>query len=159
MEHDILEIENHIRQIQEKLWCGREYRYGKASIMIGACFSRNAEKANVGVAEMPTLRQLAEIMYKSLYDESQYLNEHKIQAVTGSGILKLANEYEAAFTRTGLDDLIIKSLDDNSYNPGKIHKLLLTLPWSDIFTTNYDTLLERTNIFVPERRYEVVHTK
>src|SRR5207249_2970550 len=34
--------------------------------------------------------------------------------------------------------------------------LLLELPWADVFTTNYDTLLERTE--VPGRNYQIVST-
>ena len=30
------------------------------------------------------------------------------------------------------------------YIPGDLHKKLLSLNWRDVFTTNYDTLLERT---------------
>lgn len=28
--------------------------------------------------------------------------------------------------------------------PGELHKQLLKFPWIDVFTTNYDTLLEQT---------------
>lgn len=34
--------------------------------------------------------------------------------------------------------------------------LLMALPWADVFTTSYDTLLERASRKVIERRYEVL---
>ena len=34
-------------------------------------------------------------------------------------------------------------MEDEAYQPGKVHDLLMSLPWTDVFTTNYDTLLER----------------
>lgn len=40
-----------------------------------------------------------------------------------------------------------------------MHKELLALPWRDVFTTNYDRLLERTCILIPERPYELVLTR
>ena len=35
----------------------------------------------------------------------------------------------------------------------------IKLPWRDVFTTNWDTLLERARLSVPERPYSVVHSK
>jgi hypothetical protein len=52
-------------------------------------------------------------------------------------------------------DLLISTLNpDADHQPGRLHKLLLELPWADVFTTNYDTLLERTD--VPGRTYQPV---
>ena len=52
--------------------------------------------------------------------------------------------------------MIRKRIPDTDHQPGKLHNLLLQLPWRDIFTTNYDTLLERTE--VPGRVYQPVAT-
>ena len=41
-------------------------------------------------------------------------------------------------------------------NPRHSTKPLLDLPWSDVFTTNYDTLLERARRSVISQRYDVV---
>ena len=43
-----------------------------------------------------------------------------------------------------------------NFVPGELHKKLLKLRWSDVFTTNYDTLLERAADKVTNRRYNVV---
>lgn len=46
---------------------------------------------------------------------------------------------------------IKRCVPDDQVSPGMLHTHLLELPWSEIFTTNYDTLLERT----AERMFEV----
>ena len=60
------------------------------------------------------------------------------------------------FGRGALDELIQRTIPDEAFVPGELHRMLLTLPWSDVFTTNYDTLIERTLPEVWKRRYEVV---
>ncbi len=47
------------------------------------------------------------------------------------------------FGRSALDDFLTEVIPDEHYEPGFVHETLMTLPWSDVFTTNYDTLLER----------------
>jgi hypothetical protein len=76
--------------------------------------------------------------------------------MTSGTPLRLASEYEAAFMRAALDDLLLNSIADNGYRPGNLHRMLLSLPWADVFTTNYDTLLERTRPFIHDRKYDLV---
>jgi hypothetical protein len=71
-------------------------------------------------------------------------------------MLRLAEEFQAAYGRPALDDLILRSVPDDDYEPGPLHRLLLKLPWADVFTTNYDRLLERAAANLPYRRYHVV---
>lgn len=103
----------------------------------------------------PTWWQLAEKIYDALYPDK---HKEKKETLAGNGALKIASEYEQTFGRTNLDKLIIDSLPEDNFSPGSLHKLLLKLPWSDVFTTNYDTLLERTLPFIHDRKYEVVYT-
>ena len=82
-------------------------------------------------------------------NQSKYLN-----------VLKLADEVQAAFGRPALDQILRNAIPDDDYEPSSpLHKKLLTLPWSDVFTTNYDTLLERARNAVTSKRYEVVVNK
>jgi hypothetical protein len=62
------------------------------------------------------------------------------------GAARLALEVEATFGRATLDDLIAAAVPDTEYAPGELHNELLDLPWADVFTTNYDTLLERASL-------------
>ena len=80
------------------------------------------------------------------------------QVRSTSGALRLAEEYQAALGRDALDRLIIAAVPDTAYEPSPLHSLLLRLPWSDVFTTNYDTLLERAAKELVDRKYDVVRT-
>jgi len=131
--------------------------------MIGAGFSKNADKTLVSAADFPLWSAVADAMYRELYpppsDPPPFEYEKaKLKAISGIGAVRVASEYEAAFGRKRLDALLLRAIRDDAYMPGDIHRLLLTLPWSDIFTTNYDTLLERTRRTIVDRRYDLLLT-
>lgn len=150
----------HIEEIRKRLWCNREF--GKAAVMVGAGFSRNAERISTYTPRFPLWRELAEHIYDSLYPPETPLEQDretkKLKAISGGGALKLASEYEVTFGPQALDDFIKESIPDSYYLPGRLHELLLSLPWSDVFTTNYDTLLERTRPAIYDRKYDLVLT-
>jgi hypothetical protein len=151
--------QSHIEQLRKRLWSGREY--GQAAVMVGAGFSRNAEQLSSSTPRFPLWRELAEIMYGSLYPANNVsggIHERADVNISPGETLRLASEYETAFGRSALDDLLLRSIPDTSYYPGQLHELLLALPWSDVFTTNYDTLLERTLPSIHDRKYDVVQT-
>lgn len=146
--------QNHVEQIRKRLWCGREF--GQAAVMVGSGFSLNAEKISPNIPSFPLWNQLAEKIYDCLYPQTK--SDDKKLAIASKGALRLASEYEIVFGRSSLDDLVIESVPDTQYLPSKLHELLLSLPWSDVFTTNYDTLLERTRPAIHERKYDLVLT-
>ena len=74
-------------------------------------------------------------------------------------LLNLAEQDHAAFGRRALDDLLRQEIPDEVYEPSSLHRQLLTLPWRDVFTTNYDTLLERARTSVTLKHYDVVTKK
>lgn len=148
-----------IAQIRDRLWSGREF--GRAAVMVGAGFSRHAESHSPGVPIFPSWAQLGEAMYDVLYpaDTTGAGSEsERKQAASGIGAMRLASEYEIVFGRSSLDDFLARSLPDERYEPGRLHQMLLSLPWSDVFTTNYDTLLERARPKVYERKYDLALT-
>ena len=153
------DLQIHIEQIRKKLWCGREF--GQAAVMVGSGFCRNAARLFPNTPKFPLWNSLAEIIYRELYPDlsntKNYANE-KLKRMSGGGVLKLAYEYDITFGRMALDNLVIQSIPDEQYVPGNLHKLLLSLPWSDVFTTNYDTLLERTRISIHDRKYDLILT-
>ena len=150
----------HLEALRKRLWLGREY--GQAAVMIGAGFSRNADAVYVGAPPFPDWTALAGEIYDALYPPGPTPSEEQRRtrdlAVAG-GALRLPFEYETAFGSNALDALIRRAIPDDDYVPGTLHRLLLELPWSDIFTTNYDTLLERTlERPILERHYNTVLT-
>ncbi|MDE0529077.1 MAG: SIR2 family protein [Truepera sp.] len=74
-------------------------------------------------------------------------------------LLRLAQEYETAFGRANLHHFLQQQVRDDDLRPGDIHTRLLKLPWRDVFTTNWDTLLERARDSVIDRPYSVVRNK
>jgi hypothetical protein len=154
------EDQNHIEKIRERLWCGRDL--GQAALMVGSGLSRTANKISPAVPEFALWQDLGLLMYDELYilrgTLTPEMAERRLRATCGLSILRLAQEYKAAFGREKLDDLLFRSVPDSFYEPGLLHRLALRLPWSDVFTTNYDTLLERGRVMVHERRYDLVQT-
>ena len=73
-----------------------------------------------------------------------------------SYLLNLAQEYETAFGRSDLHGFLRQLIRDEDFKPGDAHSKLLRLPWRDVFTTNWDTLLERARSQVDDRAYSVV---
>ena len=68
----------------------------------------------------------------------------------------MANEVEAALGRPALDRILSSAIPDQDHEPAALHIALLNLPWSDVFTTNYDTLLERACRSVALQKYDIV---
>jgi hypothetical protein len=126
---------HHFEQIRQRLWCGREF--GQAAVMVGAGFSWNAEKIAPSTPDFPLWSDLASDIYDELYPQTQGLaltdeqrkanDKAKERALANP--LALASEYEVTFGSPALQDLLIRSIPDNQYNPGRLHNLLMSLPW------------------------------
>ena len=132
----------------------------RPAVMVGAGMSLNANPMSGSSDRLPTWDNLARAMFEKVYplitrgtDDQKRKLENRYNR---SNALRIASEFEATFSRGQLDSFLLKSIPDNDHEPGEIHKLLLSLPWKDVFTTNYDRLLERT--YVPERPYQVVRS-
>jgi hypothetical protein len=59
--------------------------------------------------------------------------------------LRLADEFRIYLGEAALTDFLHRQITDASWEPGNLHRTLMELPWSDVLTTNYDTLLERAS--------------
>lgn len=129
----------HIEALREALW----RPVSRAAVMVGAGMSRNADKLSPAVPDFPLWWQIGKELRKAVGPRAE-----------GYDALRLGQMYENTYGRARLDDLFLEIIPDAKYEPGLLHERLLRLPWADVFTTNYDTLLERTR--VPERRYETV---
>lgn len=130
--------------IAERLWSGH------AAVMVGAGFSRNANPNSTSCSGFPDWHQLGDMFYEKTYgrkpdNKGRYLN-----------VLKLADEMQAALGRPALNQALRDAIPDYEYKPSPLHVKLLDLPWTDVFTTNYDTLLERACTSVTSQKYDVV---
>ncbi len=147
-----------IERIRERLWGEREF--GRAAVMVGSGFSRNAEARSPSAGPFPLWSGVASTMLEALYpEETTPENERKRREQrygSAAGATKLAGEYAALFGREALDDLLFRLIPNDGYRPGYLHRMLLSLPWSDVFTTNYDTLLESAAQRTYDRKYGVV---
>ncbi len=108
----------------------------RASVLIGSGFSRNARKRRPEAAPMPTWEQLGRLLAKRLGRNSG-------RSTSAADPVKLAQEFEDTFDRPALIDFLMKQVRDEEFVAGEAHIRLLKLPWRDVFTTNWDTLLER----------------
>jgi SIR2-like domain len=145
----------HLRQLQKDLW---QWPKARASVMVGAGFSLNAEPLAGVTTRFPTWRQLVRAMFDELHpvqpSETPKQAKAREERFNSANALRIASEYEAAFDRRKLDLLIRTQNFDSDYQPGKLYRLLLQLPWVDVCTANYDTLLERTEVL--GRTYQLV---
>ena len=123
----------------------------RASVMVGAGFSRNAEKEAHVI--MKDWNSLAKDIYEQLYAQSPSAEDLAFKTP-----MRLASLLAANVGRSGLDQVIKDSLPDDLISPGKLHYQLMALKWRDVFTTNYDTLLERA-AEQSGRYYKVVTSK
>jgi len=147
--------QSHIDQVRDSLWAN----YGSgASVMVGSGFSKNALKVGPGSNSLPLWPEVAYEIYRRLYPECSEADQEKADAAKTAAhhILSLAQEYKTAFERANLHQLLQQLIRDDDFQPGEMHLRLLKLPWRDIFTTNWDTLLERTRPKVKDRPYSVV---
>jgi hypothetical protein len=145
-----------IIKISEALWQYGDK--GKASIMVGSGFSKNARKKIEAAIDFPSWSELAEIMFNELYPDRIADKKFKYTKISGNNVLKLAQEYESLFGPLSLRKLLLNTIPDEQYEPDILHEKLLYLPWTDIFTTNYDTLLERQAEKIIGINYETVRT-
>lgn len=136
----------HLQKIRKKLLStdGKS----KVSIMVGAGFSRNAAKIEDSFEGMALWDDLKNTMIMDL-------NNHK--GIKNRSVLEIGEIYSSEYGRSALDDLLKSLIPDENYEPTEIYKKLLDLPWADVYTTNYDTLLERSKANIYERNYQVVY--
>lgn len=121
-----------------------------ASVMIGAGFSLNAKKMNPH-AQMKNWNTLVSSFWEIIYADE----EKQFEFTTP---MHLASLLEASHGRSELDHQIASSLPDDELMPGDLHLALMRLPWKDVFTTNYDRLLEKA-ADMTDRSYNVVTNK
>ncbi len=132
-----------LKKLCTALW-QQDNAYHGAAVMVGAGFSRSAASTGDINIKLPLW-----------YDLSNKLAT-ELDANSNSDPLRLAEEYCAYFGKQALHDLVKKEINDESWIPGELYKSLLKLPWSEVLTTNWDTLLERASKDIHQPVYSVV---
>ena len=128
------------------------------SVMVGSGFSRSAEKIRFDADDIPMWWEIATEMHRSLDPEgvNDYQQGATAPTLTGDSALRLGEEYRTEFGRSKLHELLEKLVRDHEFAPGEAHLRLLSLPWRDVYTTNWDTLLERASLRIAVTAYSVV---
>lgn len=134
-------------KLAEALW-QQNGSYHGAAIMVGAGFSRSSAKTGDTSKSIPLWMDLSRKLAEDLDP-----NDKNLQF---SDPLRLAEEYRAHFGQHALNDMIKRTINDSSWTPGRLHDSLLSLPWTEILTTNWDTLLERASQENHHRIYNIV---
>lgn len=133
-----------LQQIEKALW--KQGKTRGAAVLIGAGFSRNAELSYEGAALPPLWSDFAQAMEERLNHKDCRMRDP----------LRTAEEFRAVLGEPALEGLIRELVQDDQWTPGALHKKLVALPWFDILTTNWDTLLERTAATTLGQTYETV---
>ncbi|CAD7492631.1 SIR2 family NAD-dependent protein deacylase [Aeromonas dhakensis] len=141
---DIFSLPDYVTltKLAAALW-QQDGSYHGAAVMVGAGFSRCAASTGNAQEKMPLWNDFSKKLASELDSRS-------------SDPLRLAEEYSAFFGKQALHDLIKKVINDPAWKPGNLHKDLLELPWSEVLTTNWDTLLERASANVYQPAYSLV---
>lgn len=109
-------------------------KQNRLAIFVGAGVSKTSNNASVS---MPDWNELIKKLKDELgFSESNYKNENDN--------LRIAQLYYINFGKKAYYDNIIKYITDSA-NPSSVHKQIFSLYPNCIITTNWDTLLERTN--------------
>lgn len=131
-----------LKKLASALW-HQDNSYHGAAIMVGAGFSRAAASTGDSSKKLPLWNDFSKCLASELGSNS-------------TDPLRLAEEYCAYFGKQALHDLIKNKINDTAWTPSDLHKSLLELPWSDVLTTNWDTLLERASAEIHQPIYSVV---
>ncbi len=139
----------------------KSLKEGSASVFVGAGFSLNGKPANETITEsMPLWGDLLDYFCELLgMKDSKKDGQDNKKCLKYLNALSIAQDVADTYGRSELDSIIQEKMKDESFEPSDVHKLLLELPWNDIFTTNYDTLLERASKLVVNRRYNVIYNE
>jgi hypothetical protein len=150
---------------------------GRATAIIGAGFSRNADPQSGSRRKFPLWRDIVRPLIDELVPpcprcptdgpcpvDAQQVCKLALRrrtlfddAAGASGMMSLGDKFEAQRGKARLRAALKTAVPDEDYVPGKAHQFLVRLPWADIFTTNWDTLLERA-VDAYDRSYDTVVT-
>ena len=123
--------------------------------MVGAGLSRQMGPDHPSEERPPSWNQLAGLLQEALRCGKLSSGRNSTtESVTARDCSRLAQQYKATFGQSALDSFLLARVPDGE--PDSVHERLLRLPWADVFTTNWDTLLEKASRRVFDRTYDPV---
>ncbi len=128
---------------------------GHACLFVGAGFSQNANRLPGG-HRPADWNELGDLFIEKARGHKPNTAEREY-----ANVLRLAEEVECVCGRDVLQSLIKEAINDDRLEPSDLFTELLSFPWKDVFTTNYDTLLDRASQSLNEqgkRLYSLVTT-
>lgn len=137
------------KHLAAALWRGAGQARG-AALVVGAGVSTMAQTASEHTPRPPLWKDLADSLKAQLYPTNPDW--------APADSLRLAQEFQSYFGQAALNDHLRERIADNAWFPSPTHKRLLQLPWADVLTTNYDTLLERAATEIIAPAYDLVKT-
>lgn len=139
-----------ILQLTRALW--RRHEDQSAALFVGAGLSTSAELITENSLKPPLWHDLSREMSLRLYPDPADRERN-----APKDPLRLAEEYKAAFGTHAMDEFVREQISDHIWEPSALHSNLLKLPWVEVLTTNYDTLLERAAYDISEQVYSTVN--
>ena len=125
--------------------------------MVGSGFSQNATVEIPGASTPPGWAGIVRAMHAKLYPSPGPAKPgDEPSTFVASDALAVAQQFRTAFGREELHRFLRHQIRNDDVVPGDFHRRLLSLPWNDVFTTNWDTLLERAADQTPSPTYDVV---
>lgn len=137
------------KHLAASLW-RREGQARGAALIVGAGVSTMAQTASEHTPKPPLWKDLVQSLTTQLYPTNPDL--------APTDPLRLAQEFQSYFGQAALNAHLREQITDNAWFPSATHKQLLQLPWADVLTTNYDTLLERAAAEVLSPAYDLVRS-
>ena len=120
----------------------------RISAFVGTGFSKNATAIDPKIT-IPLWPEVGAALMKELGIKVEK-NKTNFQDP-----IRLSSLYAAEFGYTKLDDFLQNLIDDNNFQPNEVHEKFVELNWNTIYTTNYDTLLERSSNKI-NKQYSII---
>ncbi|WP_176159310.1 SIR2 family protein [Prosthecobacter debontii] len=142
-------------------YISRYLSQGKAVVVVGAGFSKNAQPklrrdgATAMTVKMPDWNELVRRMAEELHPR----DPAALERCLNSGHLQVAQQYEANEGPEALKSFIKQALHAVRVEPGELHHQLLKLPWADVLTFNYDSLLEEAALDFQPPQYTTIYSQ
>lgn len=110
----------------------------RVSAFVGTGFSLNAKPINPKI-HLPLWPQVGEELKK------EFERRDPTNIIHSEDPIKLAGFFSSKYKHDELDNFLEKIINDKNFVPKQVHKKFVELNWNNIFTTNYDTLIERAD--------------